>query len=90
MNDKHADKTNDRTKVECFSVGSGSGSESSLLVSSTRKRRFLFFERSCSDVMTKEMENDACKNKKRIKKTSRKLRSKMLYLGRGTLEDCML
>jgi hypothetical protein len=85
LNDKHADKTNDRTKVECFPVGSGS--ESSLLVSSRHcKRRFRFIERSCADVMTKEMENDACKSKKNDKKTS----GKQDAIRRGTLEDCML
>ena len=90
MNDKHADKTNDRTKVECFPVGSGS--ESSLLVSSRHcKRRFRFFERSCADVMTKETRWKMTRVKiKKDKKTSGKLWDKMLYLGRGTLEDCML
>jgi hypothetical protein len=71
LNDKHADETNDRTKVECCPVGSGS--ESSLLVSSTRKRRFLLFERSHADVMIKETKNDACEKKKEDKKTSGKL-----------------
>jgi hypothetical protein len=76
LNDKHADETNDRTKVECCPVGSGSESSllvSSLLVSSTRKRRFLLFERSRADVMIKETKNDACEKKKEDKKTSGKL-----------------
>jgi len=92
LNDKHADETNDRTKVECCPVGSGSESSllvSSLLVSSTRKRRFLLFERSRADVMIKETKNDVCE-KKKDKKTSGKLWDKMLYLGKGALEDCML
>jgi len=84
LNDKHTDKTNDRrTKVECFPVGSGS--ESSLLVSSRHcKRRFRFFECSCADVMTKETKNDACKKKKRIKnKWKAPGQDVISYLGAG-------